>query len=157
MTHGAEGNNVPVAPNQTMIKFGYPNTLIAETGSWAVLLRPQQVTLGSLVLACREPDTKAFSDLSEAAFAELRTVVRSTEALLRGFVQYQKINYLMLMMVDPDVHFHVFPRYEGKRQFAELDFPDRGWPGPPALADALAPDEAKTRLLLDALRAAWRG
>ena len=31
--------------------------------------------------------------------------------MLRGFVAYERINYLMLMMVDPDVHFHVIPRY----------------------------------------------
>ncbi len=146
---------MPVAPNQTMIKFGHPRTLIAETSCWTVLLRPQQVTLGSLVLACREP-AKAFSELTPQAFAELRDVVRSTEAALQGFVRYQKINYLMLMMVDPDVHFHVFPRYEGTRQFAGLEFPDRGWPGPPALAEAVAPDEEKTALLVKEIRAGWR-
>ena len=143
-----------VAPNQTMLKFGHPRTLIAETSCWTVLLRPQQVTLGSLVFACREP-ARAFSELTPQAFGELRDVVRSTEAALQGFVRYQKINYLMLMMVDPDVHFHVFPRYEGTRQFAGLEFPDRGWPGPPALAEAVSPDEAKTALLVKEIRAGW--
>jgi diadenosine tetraphosphate (Ap4A) HIT family hydrolase len=139
-----------------MLRFGYPNTLIAETSRWAVLLRPQQVTLGSLVLVCREPDAKAFSDLSEAAFGELGTAVRSVERLLQGFVRYQKINYLMLMMVDPDVHFHVFPRYEGNRRFAGLDFPDRGWPGAPVLGEAVIPEASAAAQLLSALRAAWR-
>jgi len=37
------------------------------------------------------------------------------ESALGSFVQYQKLNYLMLMMVDPQVHFHVIPRYEGSR------------------------------------------
>lgn len=148
---------MPISPNETMLKFGYPATLVAETDRWAVLLRPQQVTLGSLVLICREPDTKAFSDLSEAAFAELRTVVKGVEALLRRFVHYQKINYLMLMMVDPDVHFHVFPRYEGSRGYAGLEFPDRGWPGPPALAEAVALEESHTASLVADLRAGWLG
>jgi diadenosine tetraphosphate (Ap4A) HIT family hydrolase len=146
---------VAVAPNQTMLKFGHPRTLIVETGCWTVLLRPQQVTLGSLVLACREP-AKSFAELSPQAFGELRGVVQSVEAILQGFVRYQKINYLMLMMVDPDVHFHVFPRYEGTRRFAELEFPDRGWPGPPALAEAVAPDETKTALLVKEIQAGWR-
>src|SRR5690606_26812247 len=118
-----------------MLKFGYPETLVAETDRWAVLLRPQQVTLGSLVLICREPDTKAFSDLSEAAFAALRTVVKGVEAPLRRIVNYQNINYLMLMIVERVVHFHVFPRYEGSLGHAGLDFTDRCWPGPPALAE----------------------
>jgi diadenosine tetraphosphate (Ap4A) HIT family hydrolase len=46
---------------------------------------------------------------------------------------YDKINYLMLMMVDPDVHFHVIPRYAGPRRFAATVTRDFGWPGPPEL------------------------
>ena len=40
-------------PNATILKFGYPDTLIAEYPDWFVLLRPQQVTAGALVLAHR--------------------------------------------------------------------------------------------------------
>lgn len=43
--------------NATMTKFGFPRTLVAETAHWTVLVRPQQVTLGSLVLVCKEPVT----------------------------------------------------------------------------------------------------
>ncbi|MFC7554921.1 hypothetical protein ACFQU7_25895 [Pseudoroseomonas wenyumeiae] len=83
-------------------------TLVGETTHWAVLVRPEQPTLGSLVLICREPVT-AFGEVSPAAFAEMGSVVARIEALLRDFTGYAKINYLMLMMVDPDVHFHVIP------------------------------------------------
>mgnify|MGYP000964088017 CR=1 FL=1 len=48
----------------------------------------------------------------------------------------------MLLMVDPDVHFHVIPRYAGSRQFRDLSFPDAGWPGVPALDAATALDGA---------------
>jgi diadenosine tetraphosphate (Ap4A) HIT family hydrolase len=41
-----------------------------------------------------------------------------------------KINYLMLMMVDPHVHFHVLPRYEGDRSHGGIEVVDAGWPGP---------------------------
>jgi diadenosine tetraphosphate (Ap4A) HIT family hydrolase len=37
----------------------------------------------------------------------------------------------MLMMVDPNVHFHVIPRYSEPRSWGGIDFPDAGWPGPP--------------------------
>ena len=40
--------------NATMKKFGYPDTLIKEYSHWAVLLRPQQATLGALVLVCKD-------------------------------------------------------------------------------------------------------
>lgn len=135
--------------NATMRKFGHPRTLLAETAHWAVLVRPQQVTLGSLVLACREPAT-SFGQVSPAAFAGLQTVVAGVEAVLKDAVGYDKINYLMLMMVDPDVHFHIFPRYEGIRRFAGTDFPDAGWPGPPALGQAVEPDaETLDRIVAD--------
>src|SRR3546814_7047786 len=92
-----------------MTKFGYPQTLIRDYAHWAVLLRPQQATLGALVLACKD-DARAFGGISAAAFGELQRVIGDAEAGLRAFRPYDRINYLMLMMVDPDVHFHVLPR-----------------------------------------------
>lgn len=35
------------AVNQTMRTFGYPAATVAEYAHWAVLLRPQQATLGA--------------------------------------------------------------------------------------------------------------
>ena len=55
------------AVNETMRKFGYPRTTLIETPHWVVLARPQQPTLGALVLACREP-VKRLSDVSAEAF-----------------------------------------------------------------------------------------
>lgn len=127
----------------TALKFGYPRTQVAETAHWRVLVRPQQPTFGSLVLVCKE-DAQAFSDLTPAAFADLKVAVDGIEALLREAVGYEKINYLMLMMVDKDVHFHVLPRYEGAREYDGKSFPDAGWPGQPQLGThiALSDDEA---------------
>ena len=130
--------------NATEAKFGDPVTRIAQTDCWTVLLRPKQPTFGSLVLICREPVT-AFADVSARAFAELHGVIRRIEAVLRGFVAYEKINYLMLMMVDPNPHFHVLPRYSGTRIWGGLEFPDAGWPKAPQLgsAVALSPDQLR--------------
>ncbi len=118
--------------NTTMNKFGFPDTCVKEFHQWVVLLRPQQVTLGSLVLICRE-DATAFSQISPEAFAELPTVLREMEANLSRAFAYNKINYLMLMMVDPEVHFHVIPRYDAPQTFFQQQFLDQGWPGPPVL------------------------
>jgi diadenosine tetraphosphate (Ap4A) HIT family hydrolase len=112
-------------PNATEIKFGDPQSRIAQTAHWTVLLRPKQPTLGSLVLVCREP-VQQFSGLSAAAFADLQRVVQGVESMLKQVVGYERINYLMLMMVDPDVHFHVIPRYSTPRQHAGVDYPDTG-------------------------------
>ena len=136
--------------NQTMTKFGYPDTLIKEWDHWAVLLRPAQVTLGSLVLVARS-DATAYSQLPTAAFAEQAIAVRSIEQALAGFCQYERLNYLMLMMVDPNVHFHVIPRYSQPREWNGLSFADHGWPGPPQLKPSIDLDGGQISALRQAL------
>ena len=121
----------------TIEKFGWPATLIREFEHWLVLLRPAQVTLGSLVLAAKSEAT-AYARLPREAFAEQADVVRAVEHALSNFCAYERINYLMLMMVDPYVHFHVVPRYSGTRQWNGIVFPDAGWPGPPLLGKMVA-------------------
>lgn len=121
--------------NATARTFGYPDTVVAETGSWLVLVRPKQPTFGALVLVCKEP-AAAFSEISAQAFADLQVAIKGIEGLLKARVGYQKINYLMLMMVDPDVHFHVVPRYEGAREYDGVTYADAGWPGQPNLGAA---------------------
>ena len=91
--------------NQTIEKFGYPASLVKEFEHWVVLLRPSQVTLGSLVLAAKGNAT-AYGDLPSEAFNEQAEAVAAIERALRAFTQYERINYLILMMVDPNVHFH---------------------------------------------------
>jgi diadenosine tetraphosphate (Ap4A) HIT family hydrolase len=118
--------------NATMEKFGYPGSLTREFDHWVVLLRPAQVTLGSLVLAAKS-DATAFGALPPGAHAELADASAYIERSLSAAVRYERINYLMLMMVDPHVHFHVFPRYEGARSFDSVTIRDAGWPGPPDL------------------------
>ena len=141
--------------NATARKFGYPQTKVAETDHWLVLVRPQQPTYGALVLVCKEEAT-AFSDLSPAAFADMKQAVDGIEALLRHTVAYERINYLMLMMVDPDVHFHVLPRYDGEREYAGRVFADAGWPGQPALASHVALSEEEAAAMAADFSARWR-
>jgi diadenosine tetraphosphate (Ap4A) HIT family hydrolase len=121
--------------NETMLKFGYPGSLIREFEHWVVLLRPAQVTLGSLVLVAK-CDATAFGQLPPGAHAELAAVTKEVEATLLSEVAYERINYLMLMMVDPNVHFHIFPRYSGSRTVDGISIGDAAWPGPPDLKSA---------------------
>ena len=116
--------------NETARKFGHPQSVLREFEFWSVLLRPVQVTLGSLVLVCREP-VAHFGELSAGASAELASAASAIETALGRAFAYDKINYLMLMMVDPDVHFHVLPRYQDERQFEGRSCLDAAWPGPP--------------------------
>ena len=89
--------------------------------------------------------------------AELGSAVKAVEAMLRAAVGYEKINYLMLMMVDVDVHFHVFPRYDGERSHHGLTVPDTGWPGPPRLDVFVEPGPDAAAPLISYLQAHWPG
>jgi diadenosine tetraphosphate (Ap4A) HIT family hydrolase len=140
--------------NETMRKFGYPDSLVREYQNWVVLLRPGQVTLGSLVLAAKS-DATAFGSLPAGAHAELATITAEIEATLKAETDYERINYLMLMMVDPYVHFHVFPRYEGRRILEGVEIADAGWPGPPDLKSAATLPEQAFEALRKRLMQNW--
>ena len=140
--------------NATLIKFGLPATLIADYKHWVVLLRPAQVTLGSLILGAKG-DWLAFSQIPPQAFAELAQVTRCLETGLGNFSAYDKINYLMLMMVDPHVHFHVLPRYRAKQEFHGVIIPDEGWPAAPDLSSGTKLSASDQSALRDAIIAVW--
>jgi len=140
--------------NATMTKFGYPDSLLREYDHWAVLLRPAQVTVGSLVLASRE-DAQRFPDLPPAAFAELRSVAGELEAALSRAFGCDKINYLMLMMVDPHVHYHVIPRYSAPVELSGVEYADEGWPGPPDVTRSLDLPGGAMAAIRDRTTAAW--
>ena len=140
--------------NATMSKFGYPASLLADYQHWAVLLRPQQITLGALVLVCKEA-VSSFGALSPTAGAELVAVAADIERALAATFAHDKINYLMLMMVDPDVHFHVLPRYAAARLLGEQEFTDVAWPGPPRLEQVNPTDAAGQARIRAALLAHW--
>ncbi|WP_066556228.1 HIT family protein [Croceicoccus bisphenolivorans] len=140
--------------NETIRKFGYPATLIHEYEHWVALLRPAQPTLGSLVLAAKS-DVTEFHALPATAFAELETVTTAIETTLKAFIGYERINYLMLMMVDPHVHFHVIPRYEGAREWQGATFEDKGWPAVPVLGEAIKLGDSDLSGLVADLKAQW--
>jgi len=100
------------------------------------------------VLVCREP-VGHFGQISAAASTELGQAVAAIESALAEAFAFDRINYLMLMMVDPNVHFHVIPRYSQARSACGLTIADPGWPAMPQLGEAqdISPDER------DALRA----
>jgi diadenosine tetraphosphate (Ap4A) HIT family hydrolase len=138
----------------TLKTFGYPATLVHEYRHWCVLLRPAQVTLASLVMVCKSHETQ-FSAISDEAFAEMSQVTKDIEANLAAFRKWDKINYLMLMMVDRHVHFHVIPRYGDDQVFEGTVFADAGWPAVPQLGKGVTPEPAVFEKLLSELKAVW--
>jgi diadenosine tetraphosphate (Ap4A) HIT family hydrolase len=120
--------------NNTLVKFLHPQSLIKEYDNWILLVRPMQVTLGSLILINKDESKLSFGSLDVNDNMELNTILKDVENLLKQFVNYDKINYLMLMMSDPEVHFHIIPRYEGSREFDGQEFVDQSYPTAPDLS-----------------------
>jgi diadenosine tetraphosphate (Ap4A) HIT family hydrolase len=143
-----------VTINATLVKFGHPATLIRDYQHWCVLLRPGQATLGALVLGAKG-EARSFAALAPEAFAELATVTREIETGLKAFRPFDKLNYLMLMMVDPHVHFHVLPRYGATQEWNGTSFPDAGWPAAPALAASVDPGDEGRAELVRQIAAHW--
>ena len=141
-------------PNATMVKFGYPASLVQEYDNWVVLVRPAQCTLGALVLV-NKSEIQSFSGLGGESFGELERVTQDIERNLTVFRAYQKINYLMLMMVDKEVHFHVLPRYENDQAFGGVVYPDSGWPMAPDLAAGLVLESEQMESLVGELKNIW--
>ncbi|MDX2223760.1 MAG: HIT family protein, partial [Rhodospirillaceae bacterium] len=115
------------------------------------------ITLGAVVLAAADPAT-SFSHLPADLIAGYGAALRRTERGLKAVLQFDKLNALMLMMVDPHVHTHVIPRYAKPVVFGGVAWPDAAWPKPPVMSDALdVPDGVRAALraaLAEAIRAA---
>ncbi|MFN4087482.1 MAG: HIT domain-containing protein [Alphaproteobacteria bacterium] len=140
--------------HETLHKFGYPDTVIRDYEHWVVLLRPQQVTLGCMVLALKA-DVRTLGEVGPAAFAEMAAATRDIQTALGSTFGPQKINYLALMMVDPQVHFHVIPRYDGPRDLDGRPIDDPGWPKLPEMGRTLDLDPGALDRIKTKLAAAW--
>jgi diadenosine tetraphosphate (Ap4A) HIT family hydrolase len=124
-------------------KFRLPELTHKSYRHWTWSLRPVQSTLGAGVLSVRREAIR-FSDLTPEEYMEFGEAVKEVEAALKRAFAYDKINYLMLMMVDPLVHFHVLPRYEKPRNFAGMEWVDKNWGKFPDLGGpAITPDLVK--------------
>lgn len=114
------------------LKFRVEQLTVSDFNYWVVSIRPHQPTLGSLVLSLKRT-CASLGEIRPEEAAELAEVFKTMESKLKKVFNYDKINYLCLMMVDHHVHFHVIPRYDTSQQLGEFILKDTGWPGPPIL------------------------
>jgi len=119
------------------------------------MLRPKQMTAGSMVLACKE-DAENLGNVSPDAYSELTVITKELETTLTKAFNMEKINYLALMMVDKQVHFHVIPRYSSIRKLGDTIFEDKNWPKPPDLLQAHNMTENELNTLKIYLLKLWK-
>lgn len=48
---------------------------------------------------------------------------------LREVFHYQRVHYILYMLEDFQVHYHVLPRYDSEPMFEGQAFVDEAWPG----------------------------
>lgn len=130
-------------------KFRVNELLLVENDHWVWSLRPGQCTLGAGVLSMKNY-AERLSDMTPQAGIDLAAIVKVMEGTLASVFQYDKINYLMLMMVDPHVHYHVVPRYSRSVEACGRTWTDPGWPALPDITANQA-DEATLPKIRDLL------
>ncbi|MGW8394402.1 hypothetical protein [Pseudoduganella sp. HUAS MS19] len=140
--------------NPTLARFGYPATAVTEYEHWVVLLRPLQTTPLSCIIAARAP-VDSLGGLSPQAGAELPQLIRSFEATVRRLVPAVKFNYLALMMVDPNPHFHAIPRYAAPVEVLGRTYCDIAFPRPPDVLSGAGLDAATLKAWQELLSTHW--
>ncbi len=113
----------------TFKKFRISELTIKEYDSWILLIRASQVTLGSLILINKNGAIE-FGSVPAHELFEMGRIINELETKLKSAFNYDKINSQMLRMVDPEVHFHIMPRYAEPKIFNGKEFLDQNWPGP---------------------------
>lgn len=116
-------------------KFRIKELLVESNASWTWSVRPDQPTLGSSILSLNRPALK-LSEVTTGEMADFANLVAILENTLKNSFDYNIMNYLMLMMVDHHVHYHVLPRYDRTIKFNGLSWVDEGWPALPVIPDS---------------------
>ena len=113
-------------------KFKVEETTIFESEYWRWTLRLSQPTLGCGVLSLKRAAEKMM-DLTTDEGSDLIKIIKVIEKTLYKAFPVKKMNYIMYMMVDFHVHYHIIPRYDETQTFDAVQFVDKGWPKPPVL------------------------
>jgi diadenosine tetraphosphate (Ap4A) HIT family hydrolase len=114
------------------VKFRVDELILSSSKYWNWSVRPSQCTIGAGILSLKRY-ADSFSQISLDESQDLKRITHTIESTLKSTFNYDKINYLMLMMVDSHLHFHIVPRYEKSVTFSGKCWTDNGWPGVPAL------------------------
>lgn len=113
-------------------KFAVEQNTIYKSKYWTWSIRPIQSTIGAGILSLNRA-AESMSELTEDEGKDLVNMLKVIEGTLFRAFNCNKFNYIMLMMVDYHVHYHVIPRYAKSVEFADEVYSDKVWPKPPIL------------------------
>lgn len=107
-----------------MSKFEPATRCIKEFEHWIVCIRGKQVTLGAAVILLKRETPSVANMLPEEA-AEFPQVIKWYEDVCIRKFGAIKFNYMVMMMHDPFVHYHAFPRYDKKINLFDREWEDQ--------------------------------
>lgn len=110
-------------------KFRLNELVILEGEHWILSVRPEQLTFGSMVLSSKNGKL-SFGDLTSSEGAGLAVMLGEAEGLAKKKLGAVRINAICLMMKDPIVHFHIFPRYDREFMASGVYWKDTDFPNP---------------------------
>lgn len=84
--------------------------------------------MGSVIIMAKGLEVVSLGSLINEVWSEFRVVCRDVELWLSITSGAEKFNYLGLMMVEPEVHFHITPRYSQPVRFARVTLNNFDWP-----------------------------
>lgn len=106
-----------------MKKFRPEELCIKEFKYWIVCVRQKQTTLGDVVILLKR-ETENVSGMLPEEGAEFPEVIKWYEELCREKFGAIKFNYMIMMMKDPFVHYHAFPRYDKLIKLFDMEWKD---------------------------------
>lgn len=121
-------------------KFRIEELAVLETEHWVWSVRPMQPTIGCGILSMKRP-AEAVSEMTEEEGADMTHMIRVIEKVLQEAFGYQRIHYILYMLEDFHVHYHVIPRYDSEKIFEGQVYVDSTWPKLPALVSEPIPAE----------------
>ena len=125
--------------------------VVRQSDHWTLVLNENQATLGRVFLALNRHETDALA-LTPGEQADLWALAAEAKQALAALFAPDHFNYMFLMNLTPHVHFHLFPRYAGPREFAGQTWTDLRFSDHYDPAEARTIDDATASALTAALR-----
>ena len=134
--------------NITIERYVTEKNLIKKYDNWLLALRPNQITCYSMMLFAVS-NAEKFSDLDSSTLKEVGVIFADVERCVSLISTPLKFNYYSLMLADPNVHFHIFPRFNSP----ELD---EYWPKIVDLQSEVAIDESEMASRVQKLKSVFQ-
>lgn len=115
-------------------KFRLDELCLYQNEFFVVALREIQKTPFSLILSAKK-EIYRHSELTVEEFKLFQEAIVYVEDFCYTMVGATKINFVSLMMVDPILHYHIFPRFKDGIQVNGHDLVDIYYPKPVDILD----------------------